>query len=258
MKRALAWLAMTLLITLAAACSDENSSRGPIVLAASSLQDALESAAVAWEEQGHDPPILSFAGTPALARQIEYGAPADMFVSADEAWMNELARKGLIDETSRKILARSRLVLIVPKGSDIEFDAAKTPIATMLGGGRLAMADPDTVPAGRYARQALTALGEWPTLENRITGSDNVRAALALVARGEAPLGIVYQSDAHAEPHVRVVMRFPEGSHQPITYPIALLKRSRNLDSQAFQAFLLSPKGQAILADQDFVPGAAR
>lgn len=255
MKSAFASLAMTLLITLTAACSDENSSRGPIVLAASSLQDALESAAVAWEEKGHDRPTLSFAGTPALARQIEYGAPADMFVSADEAWMNELASKGLIDESSRKILARNRLVLIAPLGSDENLDAGKTHIATMLGEGRLAMADPDAVPAGRYARQALAALGEWPALKSRITSSDNVRAALALVAHGEAPLGTVYLSDAHAEPRVRVVMHFPEDSHPPITYPFALLKRAKNPDARAFQAFLVSPKGQAILKNHGFLPG---
>lgn len=222
--------------------------RAPVVLAAASLQESLEAAARAWTAKGHAKPVLSFAGTSALARQVEAGAPADLFISADEEWMDTLAGKHLIQAESRATMAGNRLVLIAPARSTAELALRMdAPIARLLGTGRLALADPEGVPAGRYAKQALSQLGMWDQVAGRIAAGDNVRAALSLVAQGEAPLGIVYATDAKAEPKVRVVATFPAGSHPPIRYPLALLKTSQSPDAQALRSFLLSPEAQGIL-----------
>ena len=221
--------------------------RAPLVLAAASLQESMSAAADRWAAQGHPRPVISFAGSSALARQIEAGAPADLFVSADEQWMDYLANKRLLRPGSRAPLLTNALVLVAPASSRTAITIARGfPLARALGNGRLAMADPDAVPAGLYGKQALTRLGVWSAVEGRIASAENVRAALALVARGEAPLGIVYATDAMAERGVRVVGRFPEASHAPIVYPVAPLAASRNPEAEAFRRFLLSPAGKAI------------
>lgn len=221
--------------------------RAPLVLAAASLQESLGAAADAWARRGHPRPVISFAASSALARQIESGAPADMFVSADEVWMDYLAARKLLRGGTRVPLLTNRLVLVAPAGSKLRLTIGRGfPLARALGKGRLAMADPDAVPAGKYGRQALTRLGVWHSVKSRIARAENVRAALAFVARGEAPLGIVYATDARAEPGVRVVGTFPAASHAPITYPVALLARSTSRDAEAFRRYLVSPQGKAI------------
>ena len=221
--------------------------QGPLVLAAASLQESLSAAANRWAAMGHPRPVLSFAASSALARQALAGAPADLFISADEEWMDALARQNLLRPGTRTSFLTNRLVLIAPTSSRLRLTIVPGfPLARALGRGRLAMADPVAVPAGRYGREALTRLGAWPGVANRLTNSENVRAALLLVVRGEAPLGVVYATDAAAAPGVRVVGLFPESSHAPITYPVALLARSTNRDAEPFRRFLISPEGKAI------------
>lgn len=234
---------------LLAACAPAEPDEGPVVLAAASMQEGLEQAADAWAAQGHPRPVLSFAATSALARQVEAGAPADLLVSADEAWMDELAGQGLIVPASRRILARNRLVLVAPAGPAVDlYLTSGVDLASLLGAdGRLAIAEPDSVPAGRYGKAALTALGAWPQVADHLAVADSVRGALALVARGEAPLGLVYATDARTEPRVQVVGTFPAASHPPVRYPMALLARSTHPDAAAFADFLAAPEGQAIL-----------
>lgn len=225
---------------------------GPLVLGAASLQESLNAAADAWAAQGHARPVVSLAASSALAHQIEAGAPADLFISADEKWMDEVAGKGLIRAASRADLLTNSLVLVAPVASRLQFKFAKLKIAKgfalaqALGDGRLAMGTVTAVPAGIYAKQALTALGVWDQVSSKIAGTDSVRSALALVMRGEVPLGIVYATDARQEPGVRVVGVFPETSHDPIRYPAAVLTASTNPDAEAFMRFLQSVAGKAI------------
>jgi len=233
--------------------------KGPLVLAASSLQESLEAAADAWAQRGHPRPVLSFAATPALARQIEAGAPADIFISADEEWMNELARKGLIHNRLRGNLAGNELVLVEQAGKDTKLVLQPgAALAFVLKSRRIALADPQSVPAGRYARQALTKLGVWSDVEKNVVSGDNVRAAAAIVSHGEVPLGIVYKTDALADPKLRIVAAFPASSHVPIVYPIALLKTSTNDDAESFRQFLLSGEGAALLRRFGFATGTQR
>jgi len=242
-----------LLAMLALAGPAAAQSRGPLVLAAASLQEAMTDAADAWAARRHARPVISFAASSALARQVEAGAPVDLFVSADEEWMDYLAARALIVPGSRATLLANRLVLIAPAGSRVRLTIARGfPLARALGNGRLAMADPAAVPAGRYGAAALTRLGVWTSVRARIAGAENVRAALALVERGAAPLGIVYATDARASTRVRVVGTFPADSHPPITYPIARLRASTNPEAEAFRRFLLSREGKAIFARRGF------
>ncbi len=228
--------------------------RGPTVLAAASLQEALSDAAQAWVRHRHAAPILSFAGSSALARQVEAGAPADLFISADEEWMDYLAKRGLIRPVTRASVLRNALVLVAPADSRARLSISRNfPLARALGEGRLAMADPDGVPAGKYGKAALTALGVWPSVQGRLARAENVRAALALVERGEAPFGIVYATDARASARVRLVGTFPPSSHPPISYPMALLKASTNRDAEGFRRFLLSREAKAIFARRGFL-----
>ena len=227
--------------------------RGPLVLAATSLQESLTSAADAWAARGHDRPVLSFAASSALARQIEAGAPADMFLSADEPWMDALAAKGLVMRGTRVSFLTNRLVLVASADQRSRISIRRGfPLARALGAGRLAMADPDSVPAGKYGKAALTTLGVWPALSNRIAAAENVRAALAMVERRQVPFGIVYETDARATKAVRIAGIFPAASHSPITYPLALLTRSTHRDAAGFRRFLLSPQGKAIFRRYGF------
>lgn len=239
---------------LTGGCAPRAEEPAPLVLAAASLQESMNEAADAWAAKGHARPTLSFAASSALARQILAGAPADLFVSADGNWMDAVARGGHVQPGTRRLLLGNSLVLVapglaVPPAIDLGRSNA---LLASLGDGRLAMADPDSVPAGRYGRAALTSLGMWNGVSNRIARGENVRAALALVERGEAPLGIVYATDARASARVRVVATFPAGSHPPIHYPIALLTGAPSPDAASFHAFLLSAEGRAIFARYGF------
>ncbi len=245
-------IALTLLL-LTPIAQAAPSDRGPVVLAAASLQESMTAAADAWAAQGHARPTLSFAGSSALARQIRAGAPADLFLSADEEWMTDVERAGLLARGTRVNVAGNALVLIAPAKRPVRLRIGKgMPLARALGNGRLAMANPDAVPAGKYGKAALTALGVWPSVAGKVARGDNVRAALALVERGETPLGIVYATDARASKDVQVVGTFPSYSHAPIRYPLARLKGSRHPDAEAFRRFLLSRAGKAILARYGF------
>lgn len=221
--------------------------RAPLVLAAASLQESLTAAADAWAAQGHSRPTISFAASSALARQIEAGAPADLFISADEEWMDYVALKALLRPATRVSFLTNQLILIAPRDSRIALRLAPgVPLARALGDRRLAIADPAAVPAGRYAKAALTSLGAWPSVEPKLARTENVRAALALVERGEAPLGIVYATDARASTKVRVVGQFSAASHPPISYPVALLATAASPDAEPFRRFLISSPGRAI------------
>ena len=255
MMRFLASLLAAASLLLTSACSDSTEKEGPLVLAAASLQDALTEAADAWTAEGHPKPVLSFAATSALARQIESGAPADLFVSADEKWMDELSAKDAIRKETRTSFLANRLVLIAPAESSLEIAIAPGfALADALGNERLAMADPDGVPAGRYGRQALANMGVWDSVKDKIVPAENVRVALALVARKETALGIVYATDAKAEPGVRVVDTFPADSHTPISYPLAILKTSQHPAAEQFRQFLLSDEAALIFRKYGFEP----
>jgi len=226
--------------------------RGPLVLAAASLQESMNAAADAWAAQHHERPVISFGGSSALARQIEAGAPADLFVSADEDWMNELATKNAIVPASRVSFLANRLVLIGPAGAKSVAIKRGFALAALLGDGRLSMADA-AVPAGKYGEQALTALGVWQDVAPKVARADNVRAALALVERGAAPYGIVYATDAFASKTVKILGVFPENSHPPITYPVAVLMAAPDAaDAERFRRFLISGAGKAIFKRYGF------
>jgi molybdate transport system substrate-binding protein len=247
---------MLLLCCFAGTAQAQNSGKGPVVLAASSMQEALNAAADAWVKQGKARPVLSFAASSALARQAEAGAPADLFISADEEWMDHVAHYGdgrLLRTGYRADVASNALVLIAPATSTVRLKiAAKMDMLGALGAnGRLAMADPAAVPAGRYGQQALTKLGVWDAVAGRVVRSENVRAALMLVARGEAALGVVYATDARVG-NVRVVGVFPDKSHAPIRYPMAVLAAGKHGDAVGFYQFLRGGQGQQILADYGF------
>ena len=199
-----------------------------LVFAASSLTDVLGDLSTAYEQQSGVKVKLSFAASSVLARQIEAGTGADVFVSADQEWMDYLERRQRLAGGSRRNLIGNRLVLIAPADSPIALSIAPGfRLAAALGDGRLATGDPDTVPVGRYARVALTSLGVWNEVQAKFARADNVRTALMYVARGESPLGIVYATDAAMESKVRIVGTFAGGTHAPITYPAAAMRTAR-------------------------------
>ena len=219
----------------------------PILLfAAASLKNALDDIDQTWQRDTGQPVTASYAASSTLAKQIENGAPGDLFISADTEWMDYLDRRKLLKPGSRSNLLGNTLVFIAPANSQVALTVAPAfPLAAALGDGRLAMADPTSVPAGKYGKAALEKLGVWPSVANRIAAAENVRAALLLVARGEAPLGIVYRTDAAVEPGVRVVAAFPPDSHPPIVYPIALIAASQNPNAPALLTYLHGPAAKA-------------
>jgi molybdate transport system substrate-binding protein len=220
------------------------------VFAAASLKNVLDEAGAEYTRRSGTPVRFSYAASSALARQIEQGAPADAFVSADLAWMDYVSDKGLVG--TRRNLLSNRLALIAPAGSAVKLKVAQgMPIGRALGAGRLALAGPE-VPAGKYGRAALTALGVWSQVEDRLVSAENVRTALLYVSRGEAPLGIVYDTDAKVDPKVRIVGLFPEASHPKIVYPAAVLARSTNPAAPKFLAWLQGPHGRRIFAKYGF------
>ena len=250
-------LALLLLFLLAAPCLASEAPRPLTVFAAASLKESLDAVAADWSAQSGQKVVVSYAASNALARQIEQGAPADVYVSADEAWMDYLAARKLLAPRSRFILVRNRLVLVAPAGSALrKVDLARSDeFLRALDGGRLAVAEVESVPAGKYAREALTRLGLWPDLSARLAQGENVRAALAYVARGEAPLGIVYATDARAEPKVRVLAEFPANSHAPIVYPAAALAQGNAATaSRGFLAYLRSAPVRARFVQAGFSP----
>ena len=223
-----------------------------LVFAAASLKTALDAIAEKWRADTAKAATISYAASSTLAKQVDNGAPAELFISADEDWMDYLQRRNLIDPQSRIDLLGNRLVLIAPASTGSSTNIAPGfPLARLLGDGHLAIADPNAVPAGRYAKAALEKLGVWQAVAGRIAAAENVRAALLLVARGEAPLGIVYQTDAAAEPAVRIVATFPPDSHPPIVYPMALT-RAAGPEAPGFATYLRTPAARALFEAQGF------
>jgi molybdate transport system substrate-binding protein len=228
-------------------------SKGPLIFAAASLKDALDSINAAWVNQGGKSAVISYAASSVLAKQIEQGAPADIFISADIDWMDYLAERQLIKPDSRFDLLGNTLVLIAPKDSTLEAKIAPDfPLASLLGDGKLAMANTDSVPAGKYGNAALARLGVWDSVKDSVAQAENVRAALALVSRNEAPLGIVYATDAKADPNVKVIGTFPADTHPPIIYPVAVLAKATNPDALAFVSFLKTETADKLFEGQGF------
>lgn len=224
------------------------------VFAAASLTNAMQDIGKEFEAATGNKVKFSFAASSLLARQIEAGGEADMFFSADTEWMSYLADRNLIQPATRKDVLSNRLVLIAAKDSTIKLEIKPGfPLAQALGNERLAVADPDSVPAGRYARSALTSLGVWGSVAEKLVRAENVRVALAYVARGEAPLGIVYETDAKAEPGVKVIGVFPADSHLPITYPVALTTSGTSAEAKAFLNYVNGPKAAAIFQKYGFI-----
>lgn len=228
-----------------------------VVFAAASLTDAIGELAGRYQAEGHGGVTASFASSSDLARQIEQGAPVDMFISADEEWADYLDQRGLLDKPSRHVLLTNELVLVAAADNPITLEIkANFPLDAALGDGRLAVGDPDHVPAGIYAKQALHTLGVWTALEPKLARAASVRAALNFVDRGECPFGIVYRSDAMHDAKVRIIGMFPPGSHAPVTYPIALLAGRKSAESLAFLHYLEAPEAVATFRRYGFGPGS--
>jgi molybdate transport system substrate-binding protein len=246
-------LVLLLALLLTAGWTLPAAAQGPItIFAAASLRNALDQAAAAYARESRTPPPrISYAASSTLARQIEQGAPADLFLSADVDWMDYLAKKKLIRALTRVDLFTNHLALVAPKDAPVALDINRGfPLARALGQGRLAMAGPD-VPAGKYGEASLRSLGVWDQVKDRTARGDNVRAALQFVARGEAPLGIVYDTDALTEPGVRIVGLFPDSSHPKIVYPGAAV--TRRPEAAAFLQWLHGPRAAAIFRPFGFV-----
>lgn len=236
--------------------SSEVSADSLLVFSASSLTDAMSDAADTFSEATGTEVVLSFAASSVLAKQIEHGAPAAVYISANPAWMAYLEDRDLVVADGDHMIAQNRLVVIAPADSDavIDVDDPNGLVSALGGHGRLAIGDPTHVPAGQYARQALEHLGVWQDLHDRLAPAANVRGAVALVERGEAPLGIVYRTDAAVTDRVRVVAELPSESHDRIVYPAARIVLGDSLAAQDFVDFLLSDEGRDILIAHGFIP----
>lgn len=254
MRPALIFFVSWTMVTISSTClwATEPTS---IVFAAASLTDALEDVSAAWEKAGHPKLRLSFGSSSLLARQIEQGAPANLFASADQKWMDYLSQAGLIVAETRTNLLSNDLVLVVPKDRPrIVMIGPDMDLIDLLGvDGRLAVADPAHVPAGIYTRQALTKLGVWSKLGSRLARAEDVRGALVMVERGEAPAGVVYYTDAAASSGVFVAGTFANESHDPITYPFAITRAGDGEESRALLAFLTGPVAREIFARRKFL-----
>ena len=218
------------------------------IFAAASMTDAIRQVNDLWVAKGNAASQFNFAASSTLARQVEQGGSASVFISADEQWMNWLAERNLIVPETRVSPIGNRLVLVALADSNLKVDISKTTdIAALLGAnGRIATGDPQHFPVGRYAQEALTWLGQWGVLENRLARADSVRNALLLVERGEAPLGIVYETDAAVSTRVKIVGTFPKESHKPVTYPFAVLKANDTPAARALLAFLIGPDAMKV------------
>lgn len=224
------------------------------VLGAASLTESLGKVAQAWQAKGNGPVTLSFDSSSRLAKQVEAGVPADAFFSADLEWMDWLERRGLLVESTRVTLLGNSLVAVVPAGATLVPKDARALTSPAVR--RLALAG-EAVPAGKYARDALAALGAWGSVQDRVVSGDNVRSTLAWVARGEVDAGVVYATDARVEPKVKVAFTFPASSHAPITYPAAVLAGSaRKDDAKRFLAYCQSSEALGVFAAAGFLPPA--
>ncbi len=226
------------------------------VFAAASLTNALQEIATQYQKKTGVEVVSSFASSSTLARQIDQGAPADLFISADQQWMDDVVAKKSVVDSTRYTLLGNDLVLVAPKSDSAKAVTinAQTDWKSLLKGERLAVGDPDYVPAGIYAKEALQKLGAWETLSPQLAPANNVRAALALVERNESPYGIVYGSDAVASDKVQVVGRFPEDSHKPVEYPMAIVKEHQNATVEAFYKYLQGPDAAAVFKQYGFTP----
>jgi molybdate transport system substrate-binding protein len=224
-----------------------------VIFAAASMKGSLDKVATAFEAGGGSKVAISYASSSQLAKQIEAAAPADVFISADTKWMDYLVEKGAVKKSAAINLLGNRLVLVAASDSTLELKIEKGfPLAATLGDDRIAMGDPKSVPAGKYGQESLTFYGVWKDVEPKVAGADNVRAALKLVSSGEAPLGIVYETDAKADKAVKVVGVFGEESHAPIVYPVAPVEASTNAEKDSFVKFLGGPEATKIFRDAGF------
>ncbi|MBV9836139.1 MAG: molybdate ABC transporter substrate-binding protein [Alphaproteobacteria bacterium] len=249
------WKRLALAAVFAVGSITSTSAQEIRVLAAASLSNVMDTLCKAWVAKGEPKCVPVYAASSALAKQIENGAPADVFISADEPWMKyAVDRKGVKPDTQR-MLVTNLLVIIAPADSKVSLTPGPGfPIAAALGDGRLSLGNPDSVPAGKYAKAALEKFGVWEQVSAKVAPAENVRDALAFVARGAAPLGIVYSTDAKVEPKVRIVAAFPAGSHPPVVYPMAVTANAQSPRAQAFLDFLMTPESQKTLADAGFGP----
>jgi molybdate transport system substrate-binding protein len=250
LSRCAAILSLALAIAAVPAHAEETIT----VFAAASLKNALDDADAVFTKAGGVKVTASYAASSALAKQIEQGAPADVFVSADLDWMNYAGERKLIKTDTRFNLLGNRLVLIAPADSKLadvtigpSFDLAK-----LAGDGRIAVADVNAVPAGKYAKAALEKIGAWAAAEPKLAQAENVRATLAFVARGETPLGIVYETDAKIEPKVKIMGAFPDSSYPPVIYPVAATAESKNPNAARYLAFLRSSAAKAVFEKHGF------
>lgn len=250
------FITLALMLALSAFVSGHVQAQNLHLFAAISMKDVLEEIVRGFDPGAGTRVLSAFAASSALARQIEHGAPADVFVSADEAWMDYLAGRKLIVADSRRVLAGNRLVLVAGARRALEVRIEPGfPLAQLLGNGRLALADPAHVPAGRYAQAALSSLGVWQAVSARLAAAENVRAALNFVARGEAPLGIVYRTDATAEPRVRIAGVFPPASHPPIVYSAAVTAKGTHPErARRLLGHLVSAESARVFARYGFTP----
>ena len=245
-------------LLLLAWCAAASAADRPLtVFASASLRESLDKVEQTWEAEGHDKVVVSYAASSALAKQIEQGAPADVFISADIEWMDYLQDRKLVEPASRFVLVRNALVLIAPAASPLQSidPGNKAAVIAALGNGRLAVAETSSVPAGKYARQALEKLGLWNDVSAHLAQGENVRAALEYVARGDTPLGIVYLTDARAEPRVKVLAVFAEKTHEKILYPAARTVAAEPKAAAAFLAFLRGKLAVGIFRSAGFVDG---
>jgi molybdate transport system substrate-binding protein len=247
MRGVRAMLATTVVALVAVATPTPARSADVTVFAAASLKEAMDAQARQFEADTGSKVVVSYAGSNALARQIDAGAPADIFISADLEWMDDVEQHHLVAPGTRVTLLRNSLVLIAPAASTSTLKIVPGfDLAAALGSDRLAMANPDSVPAGKYGKSALEALGVWPRVEKKLARAENVRAALALVSRGEAPYGIAYRTDALADKGVRIVGTFPANTHPPIVYPAALLTAGHTPAATSLLDYLKTPAAGAI------------
>jgi molybdate transport system substrate-binding protein len=246
--------ALTALLVICCGWSADAQTRDVLVFGAASLKNALDDANAQYERQRSRKVVVSYGASPLLARQIENGAPADVFISADIDWMDYVAGRKLIKPDTRVNFLGNKLVLIAPADSNVSLTIGPNfPLAQAIGNGRLAMADPGSVPAGKYGKAALEALGVWASVVNKIAPAQDVRATLALVSRGETPLGIVYQTDAAADKSVKIVGAFPETTHPPIIYPLAVVASSTSAEVAPYVQYLRSPAAAPAFEKQGFV-----
>jgi molybdate transport system substrate-binding protein len=244
-----------LVLFLACLAATSASAADVVVFGAASLKEALDAQAKQFESATGNKVVVSYAASNTLAKQIESGAPADLFISADLDWMDYIDRKALVRPGTRVNLLRNALVLIAPVSSKAALEIAPGfDLASALGSDRFAMANPDSVPAGKYGKSALEYLGVWGKVEKQAARAENVRAALALVSRGEAPFGIVYATDAYADKGVRIVGTFPAASHPPIVYPAAILASSKSPAARPFLDHLRSTPARATWEKYGFTP----